>query len=73
MELKFVIRRFIAGLITTPLAWAGYFVLYMTLVALGTGPVGSYLDAVDEFPVIAFAWIAGWVFSPVIWKWAVKE
>ncbi len=32
MEFKFIVRRFFAGLLTLPLALAGYFVAYALLV-----------------------------------------
>jgi hypothetical protein len=67
--MKFVVRRFFAGLLTLPFALAGYFVLYALLVMLGTGPVGSWRDAVANFPALSFAWLVVWLFLPTIWRW----
>jgi hypothetical protein len=69
MKLKFVVRRFFAGLLTLPVALAGYFVLYALLVGLGTGPVGSWRDAVDNFPALSAVWMLVWIFLPTIWRW----
>jgi ABC-type Fe3+ transport system permease subunit len=69
MEFKFIVRRFFAGLLTLPLALAGYFVAYALLVMLGSGAVGSWRDPVANFPAISFAWIVVWMFLPAIWRW----
>jgi hypothetical protein len=69
MEFKFIVRRFFVGLLTLPVALAGYFATYALLVMLGTSPVGSWRDAVANFPAISFAWVAVWVFLPIIWRW----
>ena len=73
MKIKFVVRRFFAGLLTLPFALAGYFVLWAMLVALGTGPVGSWREPVANFPLISVVWMLVWVFMPVIWRWADAE
>jgi hypothetical protein len=73
MKLKFVVRRFFAGLLTLPVALAGYFVLYALLVTLATGPVGSWRDAVANFPALSFAWMIVWLFLPIIWRWVDSE
>lgn len=67
--MKFYVRRFFAGLLTLPIALAGYFVLYALLVMLGTGPVGSWRDAVANFPALSFTWVILWLFLPQIWRW----
>ncbi len=67
--MKFYVRRFFAGLLTLPVALAGYFVLYALLVMLGTGPVGSWRDAVANFPMLSFTWMILWLFLPQIWRW----
>jgi hypothetical protein len=69
IEMKFYVRRFFAGLLTLPVALAGYFVLYALLVMLGTGPVGSWRDAVANFPMLSFTWMILWLFLPQIWRW----
>ena len=73
MKLKFVVRRFFAGLLTLPVALAGYFVAYALLVMLGTGPVGSWRDPVANFPIISIVWMLFWVFLPIIWRFAKAE
>jgi hypothetical protein len=67
--MKFYVRRFFAGLLTLPVALAGYFVLYALLVMLGTGPVGSWRDAVANFPTLSAVWLLVWLFLPTIWRW----
>jgi ABC-type Fe3+ transport system permease subunit len=73
MKTKFVVRRFFAGLLTLPVALAGYFVAYALLVMLGTGPVGSWRDPVANFPIISIVWMLFWVFLPVVWRFAESE
>ena len=71
--MKFIVRRFFAGLLTLPVALAGYFLAYALLVMLGTGPVGSWRDPVANFPTIAFVWMLVWLFLPIIWRWVDSE
>lgn len=61
---KYTLRRFIVSIITVPLAYIGYLLLWVILIGLGAE--GRFVDFQDNLPFIAFAWVLGWTFIPDI-------
>jgi hypothetical protein len=61
---KYTLRRFIVSIITVPLAYIGYLLLWVILIGLGAE--GRFVDFQDNLPFIAFAWVLGWTLIPDI-------
>lgn len=61
---KYTIRRFFASIITVPLAYTGYLLLWVILIGLGAE--GRFVDFQMNLPYIAFAWVLGWTIVPDI-------
>lgn len=61
---KYTLRRFIASIITVPLAYIGYLLLWVVLIGLGAE--GRFVDFQENLPYIAFAWVIGWTLGPDI-------
>jgi hypothetical protein len=59
---KYTLRRFIASIITVPLAYAGYLFIWIILIAFGGE--GRFVDFQENLPIIAFAWVLGWTLGP---------
>lgn len=59
---KYTIRRFFLSIITVPLAYTSYLVLWVVLIALGAE--GRFADFQQNLPTIAVAWVVGWTFIP---------
>lgn len=59
---KYTIRRFIASIITVPLAWGVYFLLWATLIMAGA--YGTFETFQENLPYIAIVWVLGWTFGP---------
>jgi hypothetical protein len=68
---KYTIRRFIASIITVPLAYTGYLLLWVILIGLGAE--GRFSDFQMNLPYVAFAWVLGWTLIPDIERYMERR
>lgn len=68
---KYTFRRFIASIITIPLAIAGYFLLWAVLIAGGAD--GTFAAFQSNLPFISVAWVLGWTFGPDFMRYMERQ
>ena len=68
---KYTIRRFIASIITIPIALTGYFLIWALLI--GYGAVGTFEQFKDNLPLISVAWVLAWTFGPDIERYIERR
>jgi hypothetical protein len=68
---KYTLRRFIASVITTPIAIGLYFLLWAVLI--GYGAVGTFTQFQENLPLISLGWVLAWTFGPDLMRYMEKR
>lgn len=68
---KYTFRRFIAGIITTPIAMGLYFLLWAVLIA--GGAEGTFETFKENLPLISVMWVIAWTFGPDFMRYLEKR
>ena len=67
---KYTFRRFIASVITIPVALVGYGIIWGLLLALGAGDNGAFYG---NLPLIGIVWVLAWTFGPDLERYFEKK
>lgn len=68
---KYTLRRFIAGIITIPVALGTYFLLWAGLIAFGAE--GTFETFKGNLPLISVVWVLAWAFGPDVMRYLEKR
>lgn len=60
--MKYIIRRFILAILTTPFVFAVYVLGYFAISMMTPYESGNLYTALSNLPAVAFAWIMGLTF-----------
>lgn len=71
--MKFVFRRLIIGIVTLPLPFVAYGIIYFGLGLLTETNTASVAQYQNNLPPIALAYVLVWLFLPQIQKYLIGE
>lgn len=68
---KYTFRRFIASIITIPIAMGLYLLLWVGLIAYGAE--GTFQTYQENLSLISVVWVLAWTFGPDVTRYLEKR